>query len=440
MADATIKAGVPAGDEYSSAYRTYILVLLTAVYVTNYADRSILTTLTQPIKLEFGLSDTMMGAMGGIAFALFYTTAGLPVALMADRMNRTRIMAGAAAIWSFFTAVCGLATNAWQLFFARVGVGIGEAGGSPPAHSIISDLFPPKQRATALSIYALGVPIGYAVGSFIGAPVAEAYGWRTAFLVLGIPGLVLSILVWLTVREPRRGLSDIQDPARIESQSAKPPSLGTVLRFIWSQKALVHVLAGATLVTIVGYAGVNWNAAFLMRSHGFSLTEAGFYLGMVAIIASTAGTFIGGILADLLGKRDRRWNTWVVAVFYVIGLPVSLLAFTTTDSTLIMWLLPVPTFVAGAYLGPTFAMTQNLVGVRMRALGSAILLFIINLVGMGLGPSIAGILSDYLTADYGQNALRHALFLMAFINIWGVLHYCLAARTLVSDYDRALKV
>ena len=438
MADATMKAGLPADDSYSPAYRTYILVLLTAVYVTNYADRSILTTLTQPIKMEFGLSDTMMGAMGGIAFALFYTTAGLPVALMADRMNRTRIMAGAAAIWSLFTAVCGLVTNAWQLFFARVGVGIGEAGGSPPAHSIISDLYPPKQRATALAIYALGVPIGFAVGSFVGAPVAEAYGWRAAFLVLGIPGLLLALMVFLTVREPRRGMSDAIDPSR-SADKAEAPSLVTVLRFIWSQKALVHVMAGATLVTIVGYAGVNWNAAFLMRSHGFSLTEAGFYLGMVAIIASTAGTFLGGILADIMGRRDQRWNTWVVVAFYVVGLPVSLLAFTTTDTSLMMWLLPVPTLVSGAYLGPTFAMTQNLVGVRMRALGSAILLFTINLIGMGLGPSIAGMLSDYFTADYGQHALRHALFLMAFINIWGIIHYLLAARTLIPDYARALK-
>lgn len=440
MADTTIgTASSPSQAEYSTAYRTYILVLLTAVYATNYADRSILTTLTEPIKAEFGLSDQMMGAMGGIAFALFYTTAGLPIALMADRMNRTKIMAIAAATWSFFTTVCGFVTNAWQLMAARVGVGIGEAGGSPPAHSIISDLYPAKMRATALAIYATGVPIGFAVGSFIGAPIAEAYGWRTAFLVLGIPGIFLALLVYLTVREPPRGLSDF-DPAKVAAvDTTPPPSLRDVFAFMRSQRALVHVLAGATLVTIVGYAGVNWNAAFLMRSHGFTLSEAGFYLGMVAIFGSVAGTFAGGVLADILGRLDRRWNSWIVCVLFAIGLPISLIAFTTDSTTLVQWLLPVPTFVAGVYLGPTFAMTQNLVGVRMRALGSALLLFIINLFGMGLGPWLAGVLSDFFAAEHGRHALRHALFVLAFLNIWGIAHYFLATRTLVADYERAAR-
>ena len=431
-------AGGPAAQGYSPGYRTYILILLTLVYVTNYADRSILSTLTEPIKAEFGLSDAMMGAMGGIAFALFYTTAGLPVAMLADRLNRTYIMAGAAAIWSGFTVVCGLAGNAWQLFLARVGVGIGEAGGSPPAHSIISDLYAAKWRATALAIYATGVPIGFAVGSFIGAPVAEAHGWRTAFLVLGAPGLILALLVFLTVREPRRGLSDMVAGAPVKPPEAAPP-LKAVLQFMRSQRALMHVMAGATVVTTVGYAGVNWNAAFLMRSHGFSLTEVGLYLGMVVIIASTAGTFFGGVLADWLGKRDRRWNSWIVAVIYAIGLPVGIVAFTSDDTQLVMWLMPVPVFVAGAYLGPTFAMVQNLVGLRMRALASAILLFVINLIGMGAGPWLTGFLSDFFAEEHGRHSLRYALFLMGFLNIWGIAHYWLAGRTLETGYERALK-
>ena len=423
---------------YSTLYRNYVLVLLTLVYVTNYADRSILSTLTQPIKTEFGLSDAMMGAMGGIAFALFYTTAGLPVAMLADRASRTRIIASAAAIWSFFTVLCGVATSAWQLFLARIGVGIGEAGGSPPAHSMISDLFPPKSRATALSIYALGVPLGFAAGSFIGAPVAEAYGWRTAFLVLGLPGLFLALLVWLTVREPKRGHSDHGDGALQVLPEGPAPSLKTVLAFMASQRALVHVIAGATIVTITGYAGVNWNAAFLMRSHGLTLTEAGFYLGLVAIFASTAGTFLGGVLADTLGKRDRRWNSWIIALAYAVGLPIGAFALTTDDTNLAMWLLPVPVLVSGVYLGPTFAMVQNLVGVRMRALASAILLFVINLIGMGLGPWITGMLSDYFAADFGQHALRSALFLVGFLNVWGIFHYWRAGRSLVAGYERAL--
>ncbi len=424
---------VQAAAGYSRAYRTYILVLLTLVYVTNYADRSILSTLTQPIKAEFGLSDTMMGLMGGIAFAIFYTSFGIPVALLADRTNRVRIMAIAAAVWSGFTTLCGVVTNAWQLFFARIGVGIGEAGGSPPAHSIISDLYASKSRATALSVYALGVPIGFAVGSFIGAPVAQAYGWRMAFLALGLPGLILSLVLWLTVREPPRGLSDHGHKA----SSGDAPPLADVIRFMMSQRALVYVLIAATLVTVVGYAGVNWNAAFLMRSHGFTLAEAGHYLGWVTIIASTAGTFFGGVLADWLGKRNRAWNSWVLAIFYTIGLPATLLAYSSNDTNLVMALMPVPVFISGAYLGPTFAMVQNLVGVKMRALASAILLFVINLIGMGLGPLLTGSLSDFFAEGQGVHALRQALFWMVFINIAGVFFYWLAGRSLEAGYTRA---
>lgn len=419
---------------YSPAYRNYILILLTLLYITNYADRSILAILIQPIKEEFQLSDGMMGALGGIAFAIFYTTAGLPIALMADRFNRTYIMTAAATLWSVFTALCGLATNAWQLFLARVGVGIGEAGGSPPAHSMISDLYPARSRATALAIYATGVPLGYAVGSIVGGHIAQDHGWRMAFLALGIPGLVLALLVFLTVREPPRGMSDGPKAA----DDIKAPTMRSVLAFMMSQNALVHVIIGATIVTTVGYAGVNWNAVFMMRSHDMELKDAATYVGLVAMTASTAGTFFGGWLADRLGKSDRRWNSWIVALFYLLGLPASIVVFTTDDTELVKMLLPIPVFVAGAYLGPTFAMVQNLVGPRMRALASGLLLFIINLVGMGIGPWLAGLLSDHFTPEYGQHALRHALFLMGFLALWGVYHYWRAARTLEAGYERAL--
>ena len=438
MAIADSGAAKAGQSDYSSAYKTYILILLTAVYTTNYADRQILSVLATPIIKEFGLTDGEMGALGGIAFALFYTSFGIPVAILADRASRTKIMAGAAAMWSGFTVLCGLAGNYWHLLIARVGVGIGEAGGSPPAHSLISDLYAPKQRATALAVYATGVPFGVAVGLFLGAPIAAAYGWRAAFLVLGIPGLILSVLVLLTVREPRRGMSDVaSDSATAAERAAAKPSLMEVLRFMFSQRALRHVIIGATIVTTVGYAGVQWNLTFLIRSHAMDPVFAAYYLGTVAIIAGVLGTFLAGYLADALGRRDPRWNAWIVALLFLIGLPFGTYALMTDDTTLLMWLLPIPVLVSGGYLGPTFAMTQNLVGLRMRAVASALLLFIINLIGMGLGPWVAGVLSDVFAAEYGVHALRHALFLMGFLSIWGIIHYWLAGRSLIADYARA---
>lgn len=428
--------GGAASRDYSGAYKAYIVVLLTALYTTNYADRQLISAVIGLIKADFGLNDGQMGMLGGIAFAIFYTTFGIPIAILADRTSRTKIMAVAAAMWSGFTMLCGLTTNFWQLLLARIGVGIGEAGGSPPAHSIISDLYEPKQRATALAVYATGVPFGVALALFVGAPIAVAHGWQAAFIWLGVPGLVLSALLLLTVREPRRGMSE----RRTESaEAAQTLSVWHILKFMLSQPAMRHVLTGATIVTLVGYAGVMWNLEFLIRSHGLGRVEASYYLGVVAIIAGVLGTFLGGALSDWLGKRDPRWNSWIVALLFLIGLPPALLAFSTQSFATLQWLLPIPVFVSGAYLAPTFAMTQNLVGIRMRAMASALLLFAINLIGMGVGPWLAGVLSDYFSADYGVHALRHALFVLAFLNIWGIVHYFLAGRSLIAGYERAAR-
>jgi MFS family permease len=442
LADATNRAGVPADEAYSSAYRTYILLLLTAVYTSNYADRMIFAVLSGQIKAEFNLSDTEIGLMGGFAFAIVYTTLGIPVAMLADRMSRKTIMTVALSVWSIFTAVCGLAGSAFQLLLARFGVAVGEAGGSPPAHSIISDLYPQNQRATALAIFSTGVPLGYMVGLFVGGQIAAAYDWRTAFMALGLPGLLLAVLVWFTLREPRRGQSEsaASMAGRASGADDKAPSLATVVKFMLSQPSLRHVMIGGTIVTFVGYAGVQWNVQFLERSHNMSLSEASAVLALITVTASVAGTFLGGWLADRLGRRDKRWNTWIVAVFFAVGLPFTLVAFSTDSKMMALAFLPVPVFVAGLYIGPSFAMTQNLVGVRMRSVAAAMFLFIINFVGMGGGPVVAGILSDMFASEYAQHSLRQALYVLAFLNLWGVLHYWLAGRTLVADYDRASRV
>lgn len=485
IATGTVQAGE---HTYSNAYRIYILLLLTLVYVSNFADRMILAVLTEPIKAEFGVSDTAMGVLGGFAFAAIYTTFGIPIAMLADRKSRTMILSAALGIWSAFTVVCGFATNYWYLMFARFGVALGEAGGGPPSQAMISDLFPAEKRATALAVFSTGVPIGYVVGLGAGGWIAQEYGWQYAFIALGAPGLLLALLVYFTIREPMRGQSDPPEVrAARAAAAANAPGPAEVVRFMLSQPSLVHVMAGATIVTLVGYAGVQWNVPYLMRAHGMSLAQASGVIALITATASVAGTFLGGWLADTLGKRDRRWNSWIVALFFAIGTPIACFVYTSSQTALVLWAMAVPVFVSGLYIAPSFAMTQNLVGVRMRAMAAALLLFIMNFIGMGLGPFLAGLLSDIFLAPgvvdtaraaasaFSQNAnlaavfascqgagaaegcsafipayqamvkaqghaLGYALFLLTFLNIWGILHYILAARTLVRDYERAEKV
>lgn len=423
----------------SLGYRTYALVLLTIVYMSNFADRMIFSVVAGQVKAEFGLSDLQMGLLGGMAFAILYTTLGIPIAMLADRTSRKKIIVAALSIWSIFTAVCGFARSPIELMLARFGVAFGEAGGSPPAQSLISDLFPSDKRATALAVFAVGAPLGYAVGLFVGGNIAAAYGWRISFYALGLPGLLLAVLVAFTLREPERGHSDPAEAraARRAAGTDVAPSLSAVLSFMASQKPLVHVIVGATVFIFVGYAGVMWNVQFLERSHGMSLADASNYLALMMLFASVAGTFLGGWLADVLGRRDRRWNAWIVALFFAFGMPFSLIAFSTDSTPMSLAFLAVPVFVAGAFIGPTSAMVQNLVGMRMRALAAAILLFVTNFIGMGGGPLLAGWLSDVFAADHGHHSLRRALFFINCLNIWGVMHFVLAARGLVSSYNRA---
>jgi predicted MFS family arabinose efflux permease len=425
---ATVGAA-PRSQDFTTTYKIYVLVLLLLAYITNYADRMILSVLMPAIKAEFGVSDMALGFLAGTAFAIFYATLGVPIAIWADRSNRKVIISISIAIWSVMTAVCGLAQGFWQFAAARVGVGVGEAGGSPPAHSIISDLFSTKARATALSIYALGVPFGLFVGLYGGAQVAAEYGWRYAFFVLGLPGLAIAALVFLTIREPKRGAADGLAPA-----GDAPPLLETV-RHMLRQRSLVHVFIGATITTLVGYAGVQWWPTFMVRSHGLSMTDLSLFLALVFGVAGGLGTFLGGYLADLFSKRDIRWMPRIVVAATIIGLPFGLALYLVPDSTTVFALIGIPALMGSVYLPPTYAMTQSLVEVKMRTVASALLLFVINLIGMGLGPLIAGALSDYFTPTYGKDALAYALLSMSFLNIWAAAHYWWAGR----DYEADLK-
>ena len=408
----------------------YALGLLVVVYVFNFIDRSILSILLEDIKLDFDVSDTYLGFLSGIAFALLYTVMGIPIARWADRGSRTTIIALAIFVWSSMTALTGFARTFGQLALARVGVGIGEAGCSPPAHSLISDYFPPERRATALSIYSLGIPIGAAIGFWAGGWLNEFFDWRVAFIVVGLPGCLLAVLVKLTLPEPPRGVRD--GPEKISADDGTRE----VLSFMLSLRSFRHMAFGAALHAFYGYGASAFIAAFFMRSHGIPSGELGTWLAVLGLTGGVAGTYLGGFLSDRLAKRDPRWHMWVPALATTIYIPFAFLLYLWPDGrTALMLSLP-GSFLGGMYLGPTFAMTQSLVPPHMRATASAILLFVINLIGLGLGPQAVGILSDLLHGEFGIESLRYAMLSTVVIfAAWSVLHYALGARTLERDLD-----
>ena len=409
-------------------YRRYALLLLVLVFTSSHVDRQILAILLQPIKLELQLSDTQLGFLSGVAFAIFYATLGIPMAMWADRGNRRNLIALALATWSGMTAVCGLATNFWQLALARIGVGIGEAGSSPPSHSIIADLYPPAERATAMGIFSLGINFGLMTGFLVGGWISQWYGWRIAFYTVGLPGLLLAVVVRLTLREPPRGYAE-----GLQASPSEAPSFATVVRHMTATPALRHIAAGATLASFVGYGVVLWLPAFLARSHGLQSGQIGTALAFLFGILGGISTYASGRLADHLGKRDERWKVWIVSCAILTALPFTIAAYLASDIYTATWLSLIPALMGGAYLAPSFSLNQSLVPVRMRSVASAILLFIVNIIGLGLGPQLVGFLSDFFHPSYGTESLRYALLSLSLVNLWTALHYFLAGRTLEKD-------
>ncbi len=413
----------------SPGYTRYALGLLVVVYVFNFIDRSILSILLESIKEEFQVSDTYLGLLSGPAFAILYTIVGLPIARWSDRGTRRSIIALAVLVWSGMTAVTGFAQNFTHLVLARIGVGVGEAGCSPPAHSLISDFFPPARRATALAIYSLGIPIGGGIGFLAGGWLDEFFDWRTAFLVVGAPGVLLALIVRLTLAEPERGRFDSPGESR-----ARQMSVREVLRFMNGLKAFRHMAIAAALHAFYGYGSSAFVAAFFRRSHSMDPGELGTWLAFIAFTAGAAGTFLGGYVSDRLGARDQRWYMWLPALATAIFIPFAVLLYLWPEPYVALTLYIPGAVLGGMYLGPTFAMTQSLVPPNMRATAAAILLFVINIVGLGLGPQGVGILSDLLVPAFGNESLRYALLVtIVGFAAWSVLHYLLAARTLRED-------
>lgn len=420
--------GAVADPMKSPRYRTYVLAMLVVVYVFNFLDRQIVTILAEPIKIDLGLNDTQIGLMTGLAFAIFYTVLGIPLARLADRTNRVTIISAALVIWSGMTALCGTAQNFVQMLAARIGVGVGEAGCSPPAHSLIADYYPPEKRASALSIYALGIPVGSILGLLAGGWIAEFWGWRVAFFVVGIPGIALALLFKLTVREPIRGMSD-----RKAVTDMAQPAFGETLRTLLGNRTIMHIAMGGALTSFVGYGLGQWLPAFFIRIHGLGIAETATYFGLALGVASAVGTLLGGALADRLALRDLRVYAWLPAAGVLLAFPFYLAAMLAANPYAAIAILVVPSLLNSLWLGPAFGTIQNLAPTRMRALASAILLFILNIIGLGFGPFMVGVLSDLLVSYFAENSLRYAILAATAAYFWAGAHFLLAGRTVAED-------
>jgi predicted MFS family arabinose efflux permease len=427
--EAALAASAPTGadpiqDSYpraeQGAYSYYVLTMLALVNMINYVDRNILSVLIGPIKQEFQVSDEAMGLLTGLAFMIVHCLFGLPLARIADRTSRRTVVAVGVAVWSAMTAVMGLAASFGQLLVLRMGVGIGEAAGAPPSHSLLSDYFPPEKRATALSLFGMGVYGGTMFGYFAAGWLGETFGWRMAFVAVGLPGLALAALVGTTVREPARA-APVSDE-----------SILFVLRYLLSRPAFVFLMAAASFHAIAAYAAIVWTPTFYGRVHGLSLSQIGLWLGLVSGIGGALGALGGGLLSDRLGGKDKRWYAWVAAGVALLASPASLVVYRLTDSSRTS-LFAYFGFILliGAYNGPLHAMNQFLAKPRMRSMSVAIQLLIVNLVGGVIGPWAIGRACDVLRPEYGEAGIRHAMaFTVGVCTIVASLFYLATSRSL----------
>jgi predicted MFS family arabinose efflux permease len=411
-------------------YRAYVLAILVVVYTFNFIDRMIVAILAPPIKADLALSDTQLGLLGGTAFALFYTGLGVPIAWLADRFSRTWIMTAALALWSAFTAGCGVAQSFTQLFLARLGVGVGEAGGVAPAYSLIADYFPPAQRARALAVYSFGIPLGSALGLVFGGLIASAIDWRAAFFVVGLAGLLLAPVFRLTVREPMRGGLDAA------SQRLPAPPMRQVLGALARKPAFWLLAFGAASSSIMGYGLFFWVPSLFVRSYGLDLVEVSLFFGGIVLIGGTAGIWLGGSLADRYGAARRSAYALVPAAALLACVPFYALGVFSPALTLAFFVFLVPTALGLVWLGPVLAAVQHLVVPGMRATASAVFLFVNNLIGIGGGTLLIGALSDALSARFGAGSLRYAILAGTSFYVVSAGLLVLASRHLERDWEK----
>jgi len=437
----------PTVRDVTAGYRRYAIGLLFLIYVFNFIDRQIVTILAEPIKRDLGIADWQLGLMTGTAFAIFYCTLGIPIARLAERHNRPWIIGMSLAAWSGFTALCGLAQNFWQLVLARIGVGIGEAGCTPPAHSLIADYTPREQRASAMAVYSMGNPVGALIGVVTGGLVADAFGWRTAFVLVGLPGIALAVVAVLTLVEPRvkRAAAAARDAG-----DASQASFADVMRVLWRKRTFWYMAFAVSIVAFVGYGHAPFGASFFLRVHGAEIEQlaaqlglgpigfVGLSLGLILGVAAGVGVFLGGIIADRYGARDLRAYMGIPAIAVLASVPIYTGALLMPTFLPILPILALNSILVSLWQGPVYATVQNIAPVHMRATAASIFLFIANLIGLGLGPLAVGAASDILAGPFGLGSaegVRWALIGSQFLAIPAFVCFWLARRTIREEME-----
>ena len=416
--------------------RRWALFLLTLVYLSNCMDRTIIAVLGEAIKNDLGLSNAQLGLLGGLSFALFYSILGIPIARLAERHSRVLILTIAISVWSGMTALCALASSFLFLAVCRMGVGVGEAGCSPAAHSLISDYYEARRRASALAIYSAGCSAGQILIALGGSWIAEHYGWRTAFVAAGLPGLVLAVLIRVPLREPARGASDRPAGAGPAAAALEPSSLTALAARLLRNATVRNAVAGCVLATVAGYGIHQFTAPYFIRAFGVSYSQAGLAFGLTVGVASAVGLLVGGLAADRAGARDARWYVGVPAIGILLTFPAYVLGFVQGAWIPAALILIVPGVLHFTYLAPTLSLLHNFVRPNERATASAILLFLLSLIGFGVGPWFAGVAIDWFSARTGSpgTGTRLGLIATATLFVWSALHYALAVRHYPRDF------
>ncbi len=429
----TAAADVTRVNTPSYAERWYVLIVMCLIYTINIADRYVMSTILEPIRLELHLSDSGVAFLTGVSLALFYVTFGIPISWLADRSNRRNILAVSLVLWSIMTTLCGLSRNYWQLLTARIGVGVGEAGGTPPSSAIVADYFPADRRPMALTVLALGAPFGAWVGYDMAGAIAHAYGWRYALFALGIPGALVGALVYFTIREPKRGQLD----AIAEDHK---PSFVESCQFLWKQRSAFHVVMGGGVCALWGWGLIWWTPTFLTRSYGLNVAQAGDALGWIHLIGGSVATVGTAWLLSRPWMSDPRRVVWVLGAGVGLSTVPSFIAYYTHQlwiAKLMFWLF-VPSIYF--YIGPCFGLLQNLAPCHMRSMFIAISLLVANIFNLIIAPQAVGLMSDYFAGTHGADAasLRLALLILAPTGFWATYHFYLASKTIVQDQERAI--
>ena len=409
---------------HNPGYARFVLAMLFVVYTFNFLDRQILGILAPAIKADLGLSDTQLGALGGIAFAMLYSTLAIPLAVIADRTNRSWVITISLTVWSAFTALCGMATSFWQFFLFRLGVGVGEAGGVAPSYAMISDYFPPSSRARALAVYSLGIPVGMAGGVMLGAAIAKAVDWRAAFIVVGLAGVIVAPLFRWLVKEPARTIPAAQQPI----------SVTDVFRLLVKKKSFWLLAFAAAMSSTAGYGLAFWTPSILIQMFGFDLSQTSYFYGSILLVGGVAGVWLGGVLGDRLGQLDKSAYARVPAIAWLITAPL-FAGGLSVQTPLAAWLLLViPNALCLLFLGPIITAVQHLVPAQMRATAAACFLFINNLIGIGAGSWLMGGISDVMKPQFGDESLRYSAILLVSCYLIAALLSLFAIKTLRKDW------